>query len=573
MKNKKQILFLCAVVLLGGILRFIGINWDSGYHLHPDERFLTMVSSAMMLPNSFAEYLDPNLSLFNPTNINFSFFVYGIFPLTLNKILAILLNNDSYDKAVIQGRILSGFFDLFVIIFVFKTAKLFEKDFLLHHSIKYLSSFFYAIAVLPIQLSHYFTVDSFLNLFMLVSFYFAYQFRRNLRIVMLILSALFLGLSIASKINALFIFPLNILLLLLAIFVPHNITLTNIHLKELLQKVNRRIFLRKIVYFFFCFLTYIIVIYIFTRLADPYIFQTNNFLDPQLNVKFINSLKELKSYENPNAMFPPAVQWLHTPPILYSLFNLSFFGVGLFYFIFILIGASFIIIKHRKTDLLLLLLWVIGFFIYQSSQFSKTTRYFIFLIPFLSIFAAIGYHFLVKNTHRIIQLIALCSILFWPLSFFSIYMYPNSRVTASEWIYKNIPDKSVLLTEHWDDPLPLLMSNNLNKSFITKQLPVFAPDTNEKWQEINTLLEKGNYIILSSNRGWGSIPKAPERYPKMKKFYEDLLGDKLSYKKIIIFSSYPSLRYLGIPLEIPDDISDESFTVYDHPKVIIFKKE
>ena len=41
----KWIVLLCllAVLAAGGYLRFSGINWDENFHLHPDERFLTMV--------------------------------------------------------------------------------------------------------------------------------------------------------------------------------------------------------------------------------------------------------------------------------------------------------------------------------------------------------------------------------------------------------------------------------------------------------------------------------------------------------------------------------------------------
>jgi hypothetical protein len=104
-------------------------------------------------------------------------------------------------------------------------------------------------------------------------------------------------------------------------------------------------------------------------------------------------------------------------------------------------------------------------------------------------------------------------------------------------------------------------------------MTVFNPDTTEKWMKMDALLQTGDYLILSSNRGWGSIPTAPERYPQMTKFYEDLFNNKLQYKMMKTFTSYPSLEYLGIPLTIDDDIAEEAFTVFDHPKVIIFQKQ
>jgi hypothetical protein len=40
-------LLFVAVLLIAGYFRTVGLNWDSGQHLHPDERFLTMVESAL----------------------------------------------------------------------------------------------------------------------------------------------------------------------------------------------------------------------------------------------------------------------------------------------------------------------------------------------------------------------------------------------------------------------------------------------------------------------------------------------------------------------------------------------
>jgi hypothetical protein len=161
--------------------------------------------------------------------------------------------------------------------------------------------------------------------------------------------------------------------------------------------------------------------------------------------------------------------------------------------------------------------------------------------------------------------------------FSSIYFHKNTRVEASEWIYKNLPNGSYILSEYWDDALPMSVANNYGKTFSGVQLKVFDPDTPEKWQIISQELKKADYYILSSNRGWGSIPTVPKKYPLMSKFYNDLLaGENPSYKKIKEFTSYSKLE-IGPPtdgwkLEINDDWSDESFTVYDHPKVLIFKK-
>jgi hypothetical protein len=35
------------IMLFGGYFRFVGLNWDGYTHMHPDERFLTSVSSSL----------------------------------------------------------------------------------------------------------------------------------------------------------------------------------------------------------------------------------------------------------------------------------------------------------------------------------------------------------------------------------------------------------------------------------------------------------------------------------------------------------------------------------------------
>jgi hypothetical protein len=199
-------------------------------------------------------------------------------------------------------------------------------------------------------------------------------------------------------------------------------------------------------------------------------------------------------------------------------------------------------------------------------------RYFIPIYPFFALFAGIGFYELTKHWSNIVKALLFFIVFLWPIFFFSIYTKEHSRNEASAWIYQNIPNGSILLSEHWDDALPLSINPPSDKHYTMEQLTVFDVDSSEKWQRMDEMLARGDYLILSSNRGWGSIPTVPERYPRMKQFYEDLFANKTAYKKIAEFTSYPSLNYLGIPISIPDDIAEEAFTVYDHPKVIIFQR-
>jgi len=49
---------LLAILAIAAYLRFTGLNWDDYTHIHPDERFLTMVESGIAFPERMAEYFN-----------------------------------------------------------------------------------------------------------------------------------------------------------------------------------------------------------------------------------------------------------------------------------------------------------------------------------------------------------------------------------------------------------------------------------------------------------------------------------------------------------------------------------
>ncbi|EKE14080.1 MAG: hypothetical protein ACD_12C00680G0001, partial [uncultured bacterium] len=386
-----------------------------------------------------------------------------------------------------------------------------------------------------------------------------------------ILSSIFFGLALSCKITALFILPLNLFFLIKTVF-------------------DKRLSLTKTVFIVFL---YFILAYFTLRLADPYLFQNSNIFDPAISKLFIENIKSLqnmtvKSIDN---WFPPMVQWLNKNTVQHSLVNNVVFGLGIPYAILTIVGILKVLLsfprKRESRPMFAIIFWVLGFFTYQSIQVTPTLRYFIIIYPFLAIFAAFGIKYLIDYKFKLIGkfnsypkkysyffiFISVCILLLWPIMFSSIYSNKNSRVEASEWIYKNLPSNSLILGESWDDALPLSVLNSYGKQFTSDQLPVFDPDSPEKWQKINDMLMRSDYYILSSNRGWGSIMTVPEKYPLMSKFYKLLLNDKLQYKKINEFTSYPKFQILNFKFQIKDSWSDEGFTVYDHPQVLILKNE
>jgi hypothetical protein len=147
-------------------------------------------------------------------------------------------------------------------------------------------------------------------------------------------------------------------------------------------------------------------------------------------------------------------------------------------------------------------------------------------------------------------------------------------VDASKWIHDTIPERKTLAVEHWDDGLPLYGAER----YRILTLPLYEPDTDQKWQGIYETLKQTDYIILASNRLYTPLQKLTDCdnlppgkcYVRTTAYYQRLFNGSLGFQKVAEFTNYPTIPFFNIAIE--DQSADESFTVYDHPKIMIFKK-
>ena len=120
-----------------------------------------------------------------------------------------------------------------------------------------------------------------------------------------------------------------------------------------------------------------------------------------------------------------------------------------------------------------------------------------------------------------------------------------------------------------------------NISYKTLELPIYEMQNLIRKAEIYQTIQEADYIIIASNRLYAPLQRIsincqkwnlpPERCShNANRYYERLFNGELGYQKVAEFSVYPTIPILNIPIN--DETADESFTVYDHPKVIIFEK-
>ena len=163
--------------------------------------------------------------------------------------------------------------------------------------------------------------------------------------------------------------------------------------------------------------------------------------------------------------------------------------------------------------------------------------------------------------------------------FVSIYIHEDSRVTASKWIYSNIPDNSYILSETANVvDIPLSIPNYqpaspaggpLINNYQVISFDFYHLDENRKiFDELLTHLARADYILIPSRRIFVNYTRLSGRYPETTKYYQLLFSGKLGFEKVAEISSFPKL--LGYTF--PDEQAEETFTVFDHPVIRIYKK-
>jgi len=486
---------LLMTLAVGAYLRLVGVNWDENQHMHPDERFLSLVQSAISPVNNASEYFNTETSSLNPANRGHTFFVYGTLPIFIIRYIGEALGKTDYHAITIVGRHVSAIFDVLTILLVFAIGKK-----LYNRWVGLLGAVFYATAVLPIQLSHYMTVDTITNTFTFLAIYagvWALKRRPVLErkhpvgvedqaevdsnddtdrqevssgsfgmlikdLAPYILFGIALGAATASKINAVVVAMVLPLVEAIRYFKKDPVERD----REILP-IIRNLALAAVLSF------------VVFRIGQPYAFNGPGFLNFGIDENWWLSIQNLRSQASGQVDFPPALQWARRP-ITFSWENMAAWGLGwplgiLATLAFLGMGLAILRKKNWTTHLPL---WVFTglYFAWQSFSWVRSMRYQVLIYPSLALFAGWGLVELItiKKSFKlgsirikprilraaaiILTIFVLVSTASWAFAFSRIYTRPHTRVAASRWIYQNIPGALTLElqteTGDFQQPLP-----------------------------------------------------------------------------------------------------------------------
>lgn len=536
MKTAEQKIFarsmIILILLIGTILRFTNLNWDSYQAFHPDER---NIAWAVTRIHWFDE-------------LNPKFFAYGGLPIYLYKILSDGVARATGDptwttewgKIAVVGRYVSATLSSISILLIYLVGSRYFSP-----AIGLVSAYFLSFSPWAIREAHFATTETMLVFFLLSLLLASHRLMTTKKLPTVyffcIIAGILSGFALGAKTTSLLFLVIPLLSIWLSSHtIRHRISLTFIFL-------------------FFSGAYFL--------LTSPYtIFDYPHFL-------------ESMQYETGVALgrfsVPYTLQFFQTVPYLYQIQTMLWQAGPIA--ILGLAGMAILAVSRKRTSFLFLIFPTL-YFLWSGSWYAKFARYTVPFLPFATLAAAWLLIFLFQKFSKkkfrlyiciFVYLLIGASHALWGLSNWTIYLRPQTRIEASQWVFDHVPVGSNLLTEHWNDGLPVDIGYGKNpRDYPRELLAVYDTDTDEKMRTLAGQLARADYIILSTRRMWATLPHLTEKYPATSRFYTLLLSGQLGYTEVATFTRYPSL--FGITIN--DDSAEESIQVFDHPTVRIFQK-
>ncbi len=624
---------LIFILLIAALLRFAYPLWDDGFKTHPDERYIYWIATSIEVPRDPAAFFDLARNSLNPyrwtSQVNDKGvsvpqpsprqFVYGHLPLYLLVFTARALNGvgqtlplalpfigdlintpqrNEYNHFLFVGRALSAIFDLISIYAIYLIGRrLFDE------TIALCAAAFTALAVIHIQLSHFGAFDVHLTTFCLLMIFFAIRYVQENQKRDLILASVMMGFAVGSKAAG------------VGLMIPliGSAMIKGLKIKDGGERViNLQSFIFDVsLISFVSFISFAI---------------TNPFSLIEFPV-FISQITFQSDMARGEFVLPYTNQYINTPVFWYVIEQQGKWLLGLPLTVAAYAGAVGLlggwavgwlgrsVISHQSSvirdthhpfrsritpsghALRITLLWCISFFLFTASLQVKYPRYMLPITPLLILCGTWAMITLARRWRvmRIVPVTTLIAMAIYALAFINMYSQPHPWAAMSGWMYRNIPPRSIILAERWDDDLPFKMNieggTRTVGGFDIQLIDSFErPDSPSKMEKSLQKLAASDYFSIASNRVYGVVTRLGGRFPLSNKLYRALLDGRLGFEVATVTNRYPTLLGYRIvndtfaPANLPTPalaaftshdlnlgFADESFALYDHPLAMMLK--
>ncbi len=294
---------------------------------------------------------------------------------------------------------------------------------------------------------------------------------------------------------------------------------------------------------------------------------------------------------------PPWVWQFDGTSFGYWFTNVLFFGMGPLLELAALAGLVWAAKRRQLGDLLLVAL-LVPYTLVVGRGFMKFVRYALPVLPLLCLWTGrLGAEALAAaRTRATRSLVAGCiaavivTSLGYSIAYLHVYRKPDARLAAARWIHSNIPLGASMLVDSSPSTPPLghlflhpsffdsyIQGQTLHASrddyFSIKVLdlsadPAERAKTDDWWRAYLGERTQGvDYIAISDEYAEQYRAALPD-FPVVNQFLSDLIAGRTEFELVREWKTRPAL----FGQEIPDDHAELTFRLFDHPRVMVFRR-
>ncbi len=559
---------VAALVIMAGLgARMTGTSWDAFAGLNPDERNTTgaVRHSVAALEargdvSPFATWFDTARSPLNPRVGGARGVVYGDLPHLLG--VAAVRGGGAREPAdqLRALRLVSVVADSLTVIVVVLIGRCVLRSW----TGGLLAAALYAWTPLAIQYAGFFVVDAVMTLacalFLLMLT--AGAVRRQPGWI--VAAGLAAGAAVACKASALAVLPLALLAAWLALGGTAD--------------VRRRAAVTMVV----SGATALVAGAAF-RVLSPSLFAGPGVFDLALSPVWLDEMRNLLEQISGAQQPPHRWLWIGRPRLVYPASELMRWAFGPALSAAGLIGAIVMLSRRYAPGGYLLAGMVVLAAGYAAHSEVSALRYYLPLLPAWCVMAAGSFAhvpFAQRWPPRAVlgggMLVLVMGLTIgWGLAMARIHRAPHTRVQASDWLRQVVrPGETITNETAWDEALPWpeaaqLSSSTPAASPIYESLRITDADTPEKLDRMVDVLSRTDWLVVSSRRQQQAMTRLPARFPLTTRYYAALFSGRLCFEPAARFVR--PFRVFGVPLD--DSDAQESWTAYDHPQVVVFRRQ
>ena len=558
-------LLLALIVAAGAAVRFYNLGWGAPYyHFHIDEHFVFV--GALQLRENFLEAAaSPKFFMYSPLPMYFLIGLLEIYERIAHP-LDLAVKDDGI-RFMLLGRGISAALGTATIPLVYLIAARVSG-----RTAGLLAALLTAAGVLHLRDSHFFSVDVALTFFSMLAWLYLIDVARHGRTRAYVFAGLAIGAAALCKYSAAFLLPLTLVAHLCAPGRPQRGQAWSVWVRWLLRGAVPGIVAG---------LTFLI-------------------LDPLVLLEFDKFMADVRD----NVTGPMsggvraiwAAQFTNIQPRLFWFTNVLWWGLGPAFEIWALLGIGWLLWRRDRLALMAVAFPVV-YYIVAGRTALPFARYGVPLVPSLAVVAGAFSADLMRQTgwRRRAALAATAVVValtvLYAAAYMNVFIKPDSRLTASEYLRRRVPEGSRILVEPSHN-IPPTGSYLTHPSFhidyvmwgpeserhdyyrlygldTYRYLYDQRPSPEEKRDYISRRLALADYIVMDDTflQFYQHLPA--DEHGVVKQYYEDLFAGRLGFELRRSFKVYPKLG----PFEINDDAAELSFRLFDHPRVFVFARQ